>query len=182
MIYVGSPNSSGTVGFGFEYVSWVIMSFWDANLWVCWFLGCPFLCSCEVVIWWLLWCMARRMNWCDGVNGGIGGRNPWLLWWQEWWFGKGRSPSQSFMLYKAQEKNDSQSMRYNPGGVSYGRSPILGCLTLVCRSRCWGTVHFVGWPDDEIVRIAMSLECMRWGVKRGMWGDVWGTEAWALRW
>ena len=72
------------------------------------------------------------------------------------------------MVMTDQEENDSQSLRHNPGGVSYGRSPILGCLTLVCRSRCWGTVHFVGWPDDEIVRIAMSLECMRWGVKRGM--------------
>ena len=48
------------------------------------------------------------------------------------------------MLIKAREENDSQSLRYNPGGVSYGRSPVLGCLTLVCNSRCWGTVHFVG--------------------------------------
>ena len=69
------------------------------------------------------------------------------------------------MLIKAQEKNDSQSMRYNPGGVSYGRSPILGCLTLVCRSRCWGTLHFVGWPDDEIMRMTISLECMRCDVE-----------------
>ena len=69
------------------------------------------------------------------------------------------------MLMMAREENDSQSLRYNPGGVSYGRSPILGCLTLVCRSRCWGTVHFVGWPDDEMMRMTISLECRRCGVK-----------------
>ena len=42
----------------------------------------------------------------------------------------------------ARKKNDSQRRRCNPEGLSYGRSPFLGCLTLVCGSRCWATVHF----------------------------------------
>ena len=67
--------------------------------------------------------------------------------------------------YQSLGENDSQSLRYNPGGVSYGGSPILGCLTLVCRSRCWGTVHFVGWPDYERMTMMMALECRGCGMK-----------------
>ena len=42
----------------------------------------------------------------------------------------------------SRKKNDSQRRRCNPEGLSYGRSPFLGCLTLVCGSRFWATVHF----------------------------------------
>ena len=59
------------------------------------------------------------------------------------------------MLMMAWEENDSQSLRYNPRGVSYGRSPILGCLTPVYSSRCWGTVHFVDWAKDERMWMTM---------------------------